>query len=388
MRQVAILAGLLGLSLVATYVSWFEPEEEVAAKGESVAVYPAVTGDVTRLVWTSEKLDVTLEKRTDAKGDYTWVQTVERKKKKVDPPKPPDPATPAEGEVPADAPPADAPAPPADPVAPAEPVPEPVEEVEVKELAFRGNDTAEKLWDSFAPLMALRELVPGPDMDSKVFGFEEPEGTLTVTRKGGEVALTVGGEAYGSKDRYVQAGTRIFLVDDNTLRPLQFANMRLLERALQPLAEETATSVDIQTHDGQRLEMRQANVADRAKAFWARAATPDADDTSTGLWLGKLFRLRGSEYVAEPPAGLVPSFTWTAGDGKASWSVEMFRTDDTDKADWYAKSDYDRAWLKLTRSLAGDVAADLGDVIAGTAAVEPSDEDEEAPAPLTPSAHP
>jgi hypothetical protein len=379
-KQVAILAGLLGLSLVATYMTWFEPEEEVAAKGESVAVYPAAVGDVTRLVWTSEKLDVTVEKKTDARGDYTWVQTVERKKKKADPAKKPEapetpPAEPADPAAPAEPPAADPAATPGGD-APAPAAPEPAEEVEVKEMAFRGNDTAEKMWEQFAPLMALRELIPGPDIDTKVFGFEEPAGTLVVTRHGGEVTLTVGGEAYGSKDRYVQSGSRVFLVDDNTLRPLQYAQMRLLERALQPVAEDAADGVEIATPEGASVQMVRANPDDKGKAFWARAATPQQEDTSTGLWLGKLFRLRASEYVPEPPAGLIHAFTWTVKDEAAVWTIQMHRTDDTEKADWYAQSDYDRAWTKLTRSLAEDVAADLAGVIAGTANVAPGEEAE------------
>ncbi len=400
MKQVVALGLVLGLSLVGAYVSWFEPKEDVAAKGEAVEVYPASAGDVSRIAWESEKLSVVAERRTDGKGEYTWLNTTERKTKKVTPPKvpetpSPDPAVPpvtpdADPAVAPDADPALAPDAPGDAPGPAAEAPP--EDVEIKKLEFNGNDTATKLWEQFSPLMALRELVPGPEIDTKVFGFETPEGTLTVTRKGGEVTVIVGGEAYGSKDRYIKVGERIFLVDDNTLRPLQFANMRLLERGLQPLVEEKIETVEIRTAAQGALTLTQVNRDDRAKAFWARSTAAETEDTSAGLWLGKVLRLRGSEYVfGDAPADLTPVFTWTVtGDGK-TWVIEMLTATAEDKIDWYARSDYDRALLKLTRSLAGDVGADLESVLAGTAQIAPSEDDapeDIAPAPGSEPAKP
>ncbi len=392
MKQVVVLGTVLAVSLVGTYVTWFAEEEAAANKGETVPVFSAGPGDLTGIGWESKKLTVRVEERTDAQGEYLWVKTTTRKLKKGEAP---DSATPHEthsGPDAAEPPPAGSaaePAPPGSNTEPAPPgsnaegappgdpppAPEAPEEWEEESNEFLGNDAAKKLWESFEPLVALRELIPDASTDRSVFKFEEPEATVTVDRAAGQATFVVGGEAWGSKDRYISSAERIYLVDDNSLRPLQFANMRLMERTLVPLDEPATEAVQL-TANGSQVRWTHQNRDDKDKAFWARAEAPEATDPTAGVWLDKVYKLRGASYVAgELPNPVESVFTVAmTGDGK-TWTVEVMRETEGEKPEWYARSSYNRALLKLTRSIASDVAADVADVIAGNADVAPANDE-------------
>lgn len=351
MRQVVILTGLLAVALVGSYTTWTADDAETVKAGE-VLVYNAGKDDLQKIVWDGKKGRVELERRSDAAGDYLWIVSTERKEVPV---KAPEPSTEGAGDNP---PPEAADA---EDDAPAEPAAPETELVETTSQ-YLGNTSADEVWTSFSPLKALRELGPVSGKDLSVLGFDEPTATMTVVRRSGPLELTVGGETYGSKDRYVRVGDKLYLVDDAALRPLEFANARLLERALHPLAEKDVGSVSVQTPDGKTLVGTQQNADDRAKAYWAREGTPDATDEVLGTWLGKLWRLRIQSYAdpSEVGAALEPVFAYTVtGDG-TSWTVEIVReTGDTGKEEYYARSTYNRSLAKLTRSLAGDAAADV-----------------------------
>ena len=55
--------------------------------------------------------------------------------------------------------------------------------------------------------------------------------------------MPVGGETWGSSDRYVGLEGRVFLVDDADLRPLQYGKTRLVEE-LAALGVESTTPME------------------------------------------------------------------------------------------------------------------------------------------------
>ena len=363
MTRIMILSGVLLASLVASYLTWTADEADGSDDSE-VTVYVAAESDLQKLTHASDDLDVTVERRSDDRGEYIWVETTERKEVVVEP----EPAAEPEGEAveeevaeaeDAEAAAADADAEPDDVEEEAE-EPEPETRIEETRRAFRGNDAAAELWASFAPLSALRELDAASAADGDVFGFDEPEGVISVTRRSGTVELTLGGETYGSKDRYVRADGRVFLIDDAKLRPLLFASQRLVERRLQPLAETEIEKVEV-AGDGVQGSFVHRNADDRAKAFWARAGTPDDEDENVGLWLGKLFKLRLMSYATDVDrSSLKPLFTFTVHGGGESWQVAVLEGEGT----YYADSAFDRALVELTQSMAGEAVADLQEILA------------------------
>jgi hypothetical protein len=365
-KEVIGLSLALVAALIGAYVAWTD-DEEPTDSDEAVAIYTADDDDLAKLVWESKEHSVLIERKSDARGDYLWVTAVDRKFPK---PKTKDPHTDdededededeegEEGENEGEG--AGAGAGAGAGEEGAEPEPDPDVPIEEKKSSFLANKQGDELFATFAPLEALREL-PAKGDDRATFGLVEPSGTITVERKNGPVALTVGGETYGSKDRYVEANEKVWLVDEGLLRPLEFAGTRLIERSLFPTAEKDITKVDVQTPDGTTVTFVQANADDAAKAFWAKAESPETEDAAAGTWLDKVFRLKLREYADESAVTgpLEPVVAYTIHGPDEATRVEIVKAATGEETSWYARSDYNRVLVELTDSLARNVADDV-----------------------------
>jgi hypothetical protein len=314
MRQIGVLALALGASLLLAYRVWTDDSPERAA--DAVEVYRAAADDVTGLTWAAERLTVAVERRSDGAGAYTWVTVTETPEATE--------GTPAG-------------------------VPE--------TTSFKGNDKADELWASFGPLLALRELTGATG--GAALGLDEPAATVTVRRAAGDVSLTVGGETFGSKDRYVGHDGRVFLVDDQTLKPLEFAKTRLVDRAILPFEPNDVVRVEIDA-DGASAAWTHENRDDARNDAWKRdGATEERDEVGKTL-LGKVLRVRAQQYVAEPPADLVPVATVRVHGESGVAVVEVLKApDDT----WYARTSHNRGVVSLVPSLASDAFGDLSSVL-------------------------
>ncbi len=333
MRQVAILGALLTAALIGSYVAWTDQGADTT-QGEKVLVYRAALDDVERLTWASEGNTAVLERRTDAKGAYIWITLTETVTPEVDPDT--GEGTDTDEEAPAP---------------------------EVKTVSFKGNEAADKLWGEFAPLYALRELMPEGDVSDAAFGFTTPTATLEVQRRSGPLTLVLGGETYGAKDRYAKLDGRILLLDDKSLRPLQFARTRLVDRLLQPLDERSADRIEVSAF-GRTASFVHKNKDDRAAAFWTAASNPTAEDTAAATWIGKLMRMRVQDYdVPSDASGLESVFAFTVHGGKDAWAVQILRDEGPEGVQYYARTDYARGLVHLTESLASEAIADLDTVL-------------------------
>lgn len=357
MRQVIVLGGLLGVALIGSYLTWTADETRELSADE-VLVYNASPDDVSNVAWKSEKIDVELRPGSDDNGEYVMVHVTERREKvEPKPMKPPEADDHDHGED------GDDHGEDGEDTEDGDDAEEAPPEVETIVTYFKGNDAADELLASLAPLIAMRALPVEAGADKATYGLDEPTATLEVHRSAGQVTLEIGGETFGAKDKYVGYDGKVFLVDDQTLRPLQYAKTRLLERNLQPLRENDIESVTV-TRDGQTATFTHVNRDDRAKAFWAASDAPDTEHEVAGTWLGKAFKMRAREYVepADLPE-LTPVFTYAVtGDGH-TWTVEVSQSAADEKV-WYAKADFLRASVELTASLASDAAADVDSLFA------------------------
>ncbi len=357
MKGVIALSVSLVAALTAAYLTWTDDTEEPT--DDSVPIYSTSEDALKKVTYASETLKVTIEQRKDDKGTYLWVDSTETKlpKKKKDP-NDPHAALDAEGEEAEDhahdGPEAPEPEPAAD---------GPEEPPKIEHATFLASKQGDDLWKALAPLDAMRELEA--PKDRATFGLDQPKGTLLVEHGAGTVELKLGGETYGSKDRYVEANGRIYLVDDAALKPLEFAATRILERNLFPLEEHQIDAVSVTSGSGVTLSWTHTNKDDPAKAGWSRPDSPDTNDAAGATWIDKMLRLKLRDYV-EDPASIgrpTPVATYTVTGEGQTWKVEILRADDpAGAAQWYAKSDFNRATVSLTESLVKDLVTDLEDL--------------------------
>ena len=375
MKQVVILGGLLAISLVGSYMTWTADDSEDISDG--VVLVSTSAADLESIEWQEEKKTATVVRKKDKVGEYIEVTFVERKEIRKRPEKPKDDAkkddaTKEDGDATKDG---------DDKAGDEAPEEEEPPEIKVITQVFTGNDAANDLWESFAPLMALRELALSADNDGSAFGLDEPDGSITITGRS-TTKLAVGSEAYGTRDRYVKSGDKVYLVDDKTLRPLQFANTRMVERRLHGVDDQDMVSVTV-TRGADTRTFTQQNAADRGKSYWADVETPDDKDIEGGTYVDKLSKLRAQKYVAEAdtPAGLTPAFTFVVKSKNETWTVQVLEAKEGDSTSWYALSSFNRSLVELTRSLASEAIADLDTLFDGKAAEE---DVEEEPPPVVP----
>ena len=180
MKRNAILGLVLCLALGASYLSWSDTDTTGGASVTDVAIFQAGERDVNMITWESPTQSVVATRRTDAKGDYTWVTVTEKPAPAPSEETPPEDASddqPAEGdaEEPSTTAPTDVNQEPAEPDA--EDAPEPIV------TSFVGNDVADKLWKNMSPLRALRALPDPRAMEGEVLAFAETATTLTLGKE-------------------------------------------------------------------------------------------------------------------------------------------------------------------------------------------------------------
>ena len=360
----SLLLALLGLS-------WLDhtadPELELDGK---VVLVPGEVDELTKVTWTSENKDkAVVERRTDALGTYydvtytrwTEVKAPEPPPAPDAPPSPEGPQTPEEaaaGDAPEDTAPEDAPE-------AAEP------EYESTTSTFKAGEKGDELFASLAPLLALRKLDDMTDEKLATTGLDDPKDALVLERKGRTIHLEVGGEVYGTRDRYVRDPETgdVYLVDDEVLRPLRYARTRLPDRTLWSLETKRIVSVSIGGPTGS-LEVLQKNAEDPEQATWVRASAPDDTDAQLKTWMDKALRMKSTSYADHSAdvsdIELLFSLTFTDDKGQTQ-TLEVLRRPDDEKADYWGRSEHTRGLVKLLRGQTSQLADDVGEIIGGDA---------------------
>ncbi len=415
MRSVTIHAVLLAVALVGAYLVWTEAPEDPAA-ATAVTLLDVEAEDVQAVRYDAEKLHVVLTPKTDDHGHYAWVE-VDRTIERAAPPKPKaagdegaqadDAAKPREGAKGEGA---------SDDDHAAASKGENAEGaaakgdgaasqaqggdgtdagakggetqddaaagkddmiVERKQLAFKGNASADKLLAAVAPFRAKRKL--GAEVaDLAELGLDEPGATLTVVTASGEHTYELGQTVFGGDSRYLRdtSDGQIYLVDARVLRPLMSAQTSLVDRALFPGSLADIDEVEVEGAPG-TVRLVQHNRADRQAAYWSIG--PDGERSEPAqAWLRKLMRARVQSFLAGEPDTVgvelsAPVLTLTIRGEDGTHQVRIYKgppPPDEQNAPaatpgasepeaWYARSTYSRGWVRLYKTQAADVAHDL-----------------------------
>lgn len=348
-RSVAIHGGVLAALLAFSWAEWTAPPK--VDTGDKVLLLQGEVDKIERVAWKSEKEEVSIERKLDAAGAYLWVTHTKWEEKKTPPTPPTVPEAPEADPTGADA----AEAPPTEPVEP---------EKVAKTQIFKAGEAADELLKELSPLLALRQLTDVPADKMSTLGLDAPKESLEIVRDGRTRVLEVGGEAYGSKDRYVRDkdSGAIYLVDNEVLKPLQFARSKLPDRQLFSIPKEKVESAVI-SGGMATLDVLQKNAEDKEKATWVKTASPDAPAEQLVTWMNKALQLKSSSYVAEAdtPADLEPRFRLTLrGTDGSVQTLEVMQSPST--SDWYGRSEHTRGLVKLLRSTTSSLSEDVDDL--------------------------
>ncbi len=400
-RSIWIYGGLLVVLLALSYLRWTGALGSDQEQGDVIIMH-AVETEIEKVAYHDEKQDVALEWKTDDLGAYAWVRHEQRTKLKKPSKKSSSQETPggpeqdSSGEEPsgkdseldkdsegesAEQPgalqPGESPPEQAEDAASKPEEPEEEFEIKVENSSFKGGKAADELRQSLAPFKAIRKLQnPSPEKAQEL-GLAEPEAWIQVTRKGRTYRFELGGEAYGTKDRYLHdiENNQYYLVDADTLRPLRYARSRLPDRSLTSLEEADIQKVRLEGSSGS-TDMVQQNRQDKDAAFWANPSDTTRPMEIYANWLDKVLRLKGLSYVKddEQPQDLALAFKVRLypESGKEE-TIEVFTSKgENGEARYFARSNFSRGLVKLHKVLAEEATQDVPDVIEAR-----SDEDDE-----------
>ena len=336
-RSAATTAVLLLVALCAAWVEWTSVEP-VDLEGK-VVLLQGEADDISEVRWISQDTEVTISRKSDDFGGYYWIDYTRWTEKKL-------PAARAGGDT-------------------GEGSDEPEIERVATHSAFKAADKADDLMASLSPMAAQRSLEVTDEAKIEEIGLKESTTTIEIDRSGRTQRLHVGGEAYGTRDYYVQheESGKIYLVDRDLLQPLKYARTRLPDRSLYALAlpDVLSTSVTVAERSAQFLQISPDKPG---QSGWARAATPDVPGEQVTTWMDKFLKLKGTRYAdpADLPAGLLPRFKVSLVSKESTTTVAVSQVGDD--GDWYAQSEHTRGLIKLVRSgavaLSDDVDGLLG----------------------------
>jgi hypothetical protein len=337
-----------------------EPELELDGK---VVLVAGEADDITRVTWSSKNNDEAIvERKSDSTGTYYDVQytrwTEVQAPEALKPP-PPDSPAPTDGDPEA--------APPSGETPEAPEAPEAEPEYETSVSHFKAGTKGDELFASLAPMLALRKLEDMTPEKLETTGLNDPQDALIIERKGKSIRLEVGGEVYGTRDRYVREpdSGEVYLVDDELLRPLRYARTRLPDRTLWSVETKRIASVSIGSPEGS-LEVLQKNAEDPEKASWVSSTSPDEVDEQLQTWMGKALRMKSTAYASDEDdtEGIELVFSLTFADDKGQTeTLEVLQKPGEERAPYWGRSEHTRGLVKLLRGQTSQLADDVGAVV-------------------------
>ena len=244
-------------------------------------------------------------------------------------------------------------------------------------VRFVGNEVLDDLLKVIAPFKVVRRLGKLTPQQREEFGLVEPEGTIELTlAQGGQKTYTIGEQTYGGGNNYyVQDETgEGHLLGSQVVRDLKLAQSRLMQRSLHRFELDTVASVAITAgRSSKTLEHRHRDTP-RDEGWVEAGASSETKNTTATNWMQQLGRLRISEYA---DASAVEAFERDKQDvmlveyfddrGRSMGTFELARGAGEPTTYW-GRSEATKTWAQVNRSLAEQLASDIGAILNGSAA--------------------
>ncbi len=235
-------------------------------------------------------------------------------------------------------------------------------EAKAPERELRGNDSALKLFEKFAPLRATRALGKLGADKLKELGLEAPKKKVLVTARGSTYTLLIGTSPYGVSEPYVkdERDGKVYVLSGSVVSDLDAASVRLVDRALHAFKQTEYDALTITAGGKQRAVVQTG--ATPAAIKLAPKAAPDKPDDTLKNWHDKVWRLAVLDSLGKgenPPAG-APTVALRvdyAAKGKPRGWIELGRVTpapanaNTSAApppvEVWARSERTASWVKL-----------------------------------------
>jgi hypothetical protein len=334
----------LGLLLVALLAAWLTFRGELAGEATSAeegdVLVQAAEGDVERIVYESEGRTLFLESRRDEVGRwFAGRETIAAVRDEGA-------AGPTEeiggGEESAPTGGDEGPEP-----------PPPSTEV------FPGGAAVGSLWQLLEPLRVRRVLGELDDEKLAELGLAEATASLTVVVRGREHRFELGGEVFGSGDRYArETDGRVVVLPGALVRDLEASPERLMEWRLIRATRPEVETVEI-ARQGKSMTIVQHAAAQIGEAFLTLAGQ-DEPSGEVETWADKLFRLEARGYRAgELPADRRPEATIVVDSREhGRETLDLWSIEEAGRRVWLGRSAHTRMLAELG-ALAEEVSADL-----------------------------
>jgi hypothetical protein len=233
-------------------------------------------------------------------------------------------------------------------------------------MSFIAVKSAEKLLEKLAPLQAYRSVGKLDAKRAAEFGFESPQGTLTVKIGGAEHSLLIGSVTPGGSDRYAKDKKtgEVWAVPGDVADSFLFADSRLLERDLHGFESDEVRRIKV--HRGGRS--RELVRVEGKQDAWADADNPAKQDETAGNWMSKVDRLRVAEYmdhgkVAAGAQGAVVRLEYFGKGSRPIGNSEIVRVGQGTAAEYYVRTEHTRWYAKIAKSSGEQLEQDAASVV-------------------------
>ena len=246
-----VQVGLAAVGLVVAYTTW---QREPERKAGEVVVIEASLGDLDKLRYEDasgkEPKWVELERRKEADGPHPWMRISARPEQKQ------------------------------------------------PERELRGNESAQKLFDKFAPLKGSRALGVLPPEKLKEVNLDAPKKRIEVTVHGQKRVLLVGISPFGVSDPYVrdESDGKVYVLGGSVVSDLDSAGIRLVDRQLHDWKPAEFDHVKITSGDRSK-ELTQ--IPGETPAATKLADKTGKSDDMAKAWHEKLWRVLVSEVLGK-----------------------------------------------------------------------------------------
>jgi hypothetical protein len=164
--------------------------------------------------------------------------------------------------------------------------------VKIPQRLVRGNESAERLFERFAPLRATRALGVLDKSKLKDLGLDTTKKKIEVVGRGTKRTYALAPAPAGGTDPYIrdEADNRVYIIPRTILSDLQSASTNLVERRMHPFKIEEVDRIVVSA-GGKKKEYEATRIGDLPGVRLALAGSGGKADETAKNWHDRIWNL-------------------------------------------------------------------------------------------------